>query len=254
MNCARATELIHPDADGELDPASALDLERHAEVCPRCATARERVRDLRGALAAAPYHRAPAGFETDVRKALGINVAAAPEAPVVLHHPAAWRRWIAVAACLLVGATITLLTWQLSPSARPDPVLAELVSAHVRSLMADHLLDVPSSDRHTVKPWFAGRLDFSPTVRDLSAAGFPLAGGRLDYIDGRQVAALVYRHDQHVINCFTWPAYGYPPHGVRTVSGYTILEFTRAGQSWHLVSDASPDTLQQLAQALRENP
>ena len=253
MNCARARELIHPDADGELDAANALDLERHAEVCPRCSTARQRVRAIRGVLAEAPYHRAPAQLEGDIRKALGIQVAEPPAATVTRRHPTAWRRWTAVAACLLVGATVAMVTWQRSTSRGPDPLLAELVSAHVRSLLADHLLDVPSSDRHTVKPWFAGKLDFSPVVKDLSPAGFPLAGGRLDYINGRQVAALVYRHNQHVINCFAWPASGYATRGVRTVNGYAILEFTYAGQSWRLVSDASPETLEALAKALRED-
>ena len=254
MNCARARELLHPDADGELDAANAVDLERHAEVCPRCATARQRVRAIRDVVADAPYQRAPVGLEGEIRRSLGIRLAEPPAATAPLRHPAAWGRWMAVAACLLVGATVATVAWQRSAMRPADPLLAELVSAHVRSLMADHLLDVPSSDRHTVKPWFAGRLDFSPTVRDLSPAGFPLAGGRLDYIDGRQVAALVYRHNQHVINCFTWPVSGYPPHGVRSASGYTILEFTHAGQSWHLVSDASAGTLEELARALREAP
>jgi anti-sigma factor RsiW len=212
------------------------------------------VQAIRGVLAEAPYHRAPAGFEGDIRKALGIQVAGAAGATVTLRHPAAWRRWTAVAACLLVGATVAIVSWQRSASRAPDPLLAELVSAHVRSLLADHLLDVASSDRHTVKPWFAGKLDFSPVVRDLSPAGFPLAGGRLDYVGGRQVAALVYRHNQHVINCFTWPASGYATRGVKTVNGYTVLEFTYAGQSWRLVSDASAETLEELARAIRETP
>jgi anti-sigma factor RsiW len=254
VNCARARELLHPDADGELDAANALDLERHAEVCPRCSAARQRVRAIRGVVAEAPYHRAPAALEGDIRKALGIQVAEAPETAVTLQHPAAWRRWAAVAACLLIGATVAVVARQRSSARPPNPLLAELVSAHVRSLLADHLLDVPSSDRHTVKPWFAGRLDFSPVVKDLSAAGFPLTGGRLDYVGGRQVAVLVYRHNQHVINCFTWPVVGYGTHGARTVNGYAMLEFTYAGQSWHLVSDASPETLEALAKAIRETP
>jgi anti-sigma factor RsiW len=243
--------LLEIDADGELDAANALDLERHAEVCPRCAAARERVRELRTTLATAPYFRAPAGLAGDVRAALGLDSDLAPK----VERRAAWWRGVAVAASLIIAATLAVATWRFAPrGTAADPLVAELVSAHVRSMMADHLLDVPSSDRHTVKPWFAGRVDFSPAVRDLSPAGFPLAGGRLDYINGRPVAVLVYRRSQHVINCFTWPAAGYSTRGLRSASGYTVLEFTHAGQSWHLVSDASPETLEELARALRETP
>jgi anti-sigma factor RsiW len=120
--------------------------------------------------------------------------------------------------------------------------------------MADHLLDVPSTDRHTVKPWFAGRLDFSPDVRDLAASGFPLAGGRLDYINGRPVAALVYHRGKHVINCFVWPA---PPDAreeppmINAAETYSIVHFTHAGLTTYAISDASPYTLEQFAAAFR---
>jgi anti-sigma factor RsiW len=135
-----------------------------------------------------------------------------------------------------------------------DLLAREQAAAHVRSQMADHLLDVPSTDRHTVKPWFAGRLDFSPDVRDLADRGFPLAGGRLDYVDGRPVAALVYRRGKHVINCFTWPAPpGSPdaPPSVTSVQSYSIVHFTRAGLTTYAISDATPYALEQFAAAFR---
>lgn len=251
MNCVRARELLHPDADGELDAANALDLERHAEVCPRCGAARERLRTLRAVVATAPYHRAPPGLARDVRAALGLDSVTPP----VARRHVSWWRGLAIAASLLIAATLAVGAWRIvSRPGTADPLVAELVSAHVRSMMADHLLDVPSSDRHTVKPWFAGRVDFSPAVRDLSAEGFPLAGGRLDYINGRAVAVLVYRRDQHVINCFTWPAAGEAPPRVSTTNGYSVVTFTHAGQAWHLVSDASAATLEELGRALRETP
>jgi anti-sigma factor RsiW len=159
----------------------------------------------------------------------------------------------ALAASLLLGAALTFVVTRYTPRGAEDGLARELVAAHVRSLMADHLLDVPSTDQHTVKPWFAGRLDFSPDVRDLSTSGFPLAGGRLDYLAGRPVAALVYHHGKHVINCFTWPANNTPdsPPTITTAQSYSIVHFTHAGLTTYAISDASPSTLLDFASLLR---
>jgi len=170
-------------------------------------------------------------------------------------------RWIPVgggfAAGLLASAvTLQLLgSWPLQ-SASHDALDKEIVASHVRSMMADHLFDVASSNQHTVKPWFLGKLDYSPAVRDLSAQGFPLTGGRLDYIDGRPVAALVYSRGQHAINLYSWPFEGAKsqPHRSSSRLGFNMLEWTQAGMRFYAVSDISPTELAQFAGYVTSTP
>jgi anti-sigma factor RsiW len=248
VNCARARDLLHPHADGELDVPASLDLERHLAHCPDCAGTNRRLRDLRSTLAAAPYFKAPPALARQVR------AATAPAAPPP-EQPARLRTLpFALAASLLLVTALSFVILRYASAPAGDALGRELAAAHVRSLMADHLLDVPSSDRHTVKPWFAGRLDFSPDVRDLAASGFPLVGGRLDYLAGRPVAALVYRRGQHVINCFVWPAppgSPHPPPTTTSAQSYAIVHFTHAGLTAYAISDANPYALEQFAAAFR---
>jgi anti-sigma factor RsiW len=246
VNCAQARELIGAHLDGELDVMSSLDFERHVECCTACARARERVAGVRSAAAAAPYFRAPEELAGRIRAVMRREVAPAPSR---------WRlarvmQPLAVAAAIVLAAT---LAWRLArTSSGASGLERELVAAHVRSLQADHLLDVASSNQHTVKPWFSGKVDFAPDVRDLAEAGFPLAGGRLDYLDGHAAVALVYRHNLHVINCFVWPAVAASEAELATsMQGYSVLRFTERVLTYWVVSDAAPGTLEEFARALR---
>jgi anti-sigma factor RsiW len=196
----------------------------------------------------ATRHAAPVGLAERIAADLrGTAPAAAPPTPA---RP--WRRWFDAALVFGAGAaTAWLVLASVVLPGSADGIGDEIAASHVRSLMAAHLTDVTSTDRHTVKPWFAGKLDFSPPVTDLAAQGYALAGGRLDVIGGRPVAALVYQERQHVINLFVWPA----PAGrtsAQTRQGYSLVGWTQGGMQFWAVSDASLPDLQAFAQTLRE--
>jgi len=254
MTCGRIPELLlHAHVDGELDPARSLETEAHLAECPDCAARVENQRALRSALEGASLrYDAPASLETRIRRELAR--AAGRPAPASASR---WR-WVAMAASLPLVAVLawTLVARPHGPSTE-DRLDQEIVSAHVRSLMADHLTDVPSSDQHTVKPWFAGKLDFSPEVRDLATDGYPLVGGRLDYLDQRAVAALVYERGKHAINVFIWPASSGatdPASGAdreTTFRGYHVIRWRRAGTSYAVVSDLNLPELRELARHLQ---
>jgi anti-sigma factor RsiW len=156
--------------------------------------------------------------------------------------PQPWR-WLAIAAAvLLVFSAAWNIALLRSRSDSTDLIAQNVLSSHVRSLMGTHLLDVPSADQHTVKPWFNGKLDFSPDVRDFTAQGFPLIGGRIDYVGDRPVAALVYQHGKHIINLFTWPSLADGPTNFST-NGYHILHWNSGGMTWWAVSDLNVSEL-----------
>jgi anti-sigma factor RsiW len=237
LNCRELEGLLGAYADGELDLVRSLDVEGHVRECAACSAALERLDALHTAISSqAPYYSAP----PELRRKLTARLT--PKQRWTFARP--W--WAVAAACLLVA----LAFWSVAPSGfRPASagIDKEVVSAHVRSLLAEHLMDVPSSDRHTVKPWFAGKLDFAPEVADLSAQGFSLVGGRLDYINGRTVAALVYRRRQHTINVFTWPGGADESPKTEGVQGFHVVHWVKHGMAWWAVSDLAEDELKELA-------
>lgn len=250
MTCSETQELIHGYADGQLDLARSLEMERHFRECPACASAYENLRGMRSAMSGSlPYFKPPAGLERRLHARLR---AESREGRSIGWFAMPWK-WAAVAAALVLTAAVTWRTTLMNH--RPEEMLAgDVVSSHVRSLMAEHLTDVPSSDRHTVKPWFNGKLDFSPPVGDFLDKGFTLAGGRLDYLDGRSVAALVYHRRQHVINLFVWPG---PEHADSEIQaterqGYHVLHWTKAHMNYWAASDLNTGELTEFADVVRK--
>src|SRR4051812_41626459 len=203
VNCHETQRWLSGYLDGELDLVNAVALEAHLKTCARCAQAYANQQALQAAIRGSGlYVPAPAALQARIKTSLR-QADSSARAPRVLR----WRHWGSLAVAL---ACIAVLAWGLGRTwvvpVADDRLAMEVLNSHVRSLITDHLIDVVSSDRHTVKPWFAGKLDFSPTVDDLASQGYPLTGGRLDYLDGRPVAALVYQRQRHVINLFSWPA------------------------------------------------
>jgi anti-sigma factor RsiW len=245
MNCEQSHSRLHAYFDGELDVTHSLDVEEHLRECADCSRSYGRLKKLRNTLRSdALRFQPPAGLEKLVKSRVRSEAGK-------WAHGFQWRWLIPVlsAAMLLVIFGGYLLTRSKSD----DLVAGEIVSGHVRSLMTSgHLIDVPSEDPHTVKPWFDGKLDFSPPVKDLTAQGFALVGGRLDYIGNRPVAALIYQRRKHEINVFIWPSAGGDTRPAAEVrQGYNLVHWTKSGMTYWAVSDLNLAELQQLAEQLQ---
>lgn len=236
--------------DGELAAADARALEAHLAQCPECARFRDGRLALRAAISArVPAFPAPDTLRARVRGA--VKTAARTRAPSRLSLESMWRP-LALAASL---AVVAVGSWNLALQRAAGTALADdVLASHIRSLMPGHLTDVLSSDRHTVKPWFNGRLDFSPPVYDFAGQGYPLLGGRLDYVDGRTVAALAYGRRQHLINVFLWPVTRGPGHAPRSRDrqGYHQLHWTTADYTYWVVSDLGLAELHDFAHLVQQ--
>ena len=238
-------ELLHAYVDGELDLANARETERHLQSCADCRGTEKAIRELRATLTKeSTAYRAPAHLRRNVRTALR------REARSTQQTLSPWLMFATGAAFAAVILGFALL--QTTRAARTDAIVSQVVANHVRSLLAAQLVDVVSSDQHTVKPWFDGKIDFAPEVRDLSANGFPLVGGRLDYLDGKTVAALVYHRNKHPINLFITPALTSrsTSPSAATRRGYNIFSWTNNGMSYWAVSDLNQGELRQFTDLL----
>jgi anti-sigma factor RsiW len=236
--------------DGELAADDARALEMHLAQCPECARFRDRRLGLRAAIVTGvPIFQAPAALRERVVTAAR-SAQESTRASRRFTMPTLWRP-LAVAASL---AVVAFGSWTLALQRAAGEALADdVLSSHIRSLMPGHLTDVLSSDQHTVKPWFNGRLDFSPPVYDFAGRGYPLLGGRIDYVGGRPVAALVYGRRQHLINVFVWPAARGPGGpAARTDQGYHELHWMTGDYTYWVVSDLGVAELRDFAQLLRQ--
>lgn len=249
MSCDYTRTVLHGYLDGELDATRAAEFERHLEGCRECATSLGSEESLRLSLQRSGlYETAPIAL----RKKIRADLAAATKPSTVIRIPA-WR-WLAVAASILLVASVSWFSWPpRKDTASSVPfTAAEMIDAHVRSLQPGHLTDIASTDQHTVKPWFDGKLAFVPPVKDYADEGFSLIGARLDVLAGQNVAALVYTHRKHIINVFVMPTKepDTPIHQPGLRQGYQWRHWRRQGMEYCAVSDVSDSDLYELAQLI----
>jgi anti-sigma factor RsiW len=238
----RLRHLVPLLADGELGPLRRFLVSRHVVRCPCCAAELEALQSMQTMIRThQPLHRAPPGLAARIGASL----------PLEPSPPAATRPWFRTPALgfagtgltgALAGVALTLLI--VGGHSGGNPAIEAVINGHIRSLEAEHLTDVATGDQHTVKPWLSARLDVSPPVKELAPQGFPLVGGRLDYVDGHRAAAVIYRHDKHVINLFAWASTG-PDEGFREEArqGFNVVTWRRGGITYYAVSDVEADQL-----------
>ena len=271
MNCEEIADLMDGYLDGELDALTSQKIEQHLRDCNKCEEGFEADTALAHAITqSAPYYKATAELrqriQSSLRDAVGVkdkDGSGQPGQPSV-PRPQGERRpvvsqvpwnWLALAAAIILGALITAVFLPRMGAPNADQFLAtQLIASHVRSLMANHLTDIPSSDQHTVKPWLDAKLDFAAPVPDLSSQGFPLIGGRLDYLDNRSVAALVYQKRKHFINLFIWPTTPKDNTAQTMVEreGYHLVHWSDGDFTYWAVSDVNINDLQSFKQLFEQ--
>ena len=254
MTCDDARLLMHAYLDDELDAAQSASMAAHLQDCAACAASYGTYARLHKALAQPGlYHRAPDALRERWSSAQSAAKSAVPAPFRHRRAPLAYAMAAGFAGALLLTSPAWITALQ-QRGADSNSVVAEAISSHIRSLQAQHLMDVVSTDQHTVKPWFEGKLDFSPRVKDLASEGFPLIGGRLDAIDGRSVAALIYKRHLHVINLYQWPADASTmAQDVMQRHGYTVIRWTAEGMRYVAISDVSAGDLQQFVLAFQND-
>jgi anti-sigma factor RsiW len=254
LSCELTQHYVSGYLDGELDLVRTIEMEAHLKACPACARELESLKALRAAMKRGSLaYAAPAALreriQSSLRESSGADV------------PKNKIKWPSLNVLQLAGAfallaMISIGGWQLTARLRSPSgdqrIAAEVFSSHVRSLEGNHLMDVVSTDQHTVKPWFDGKLDFSPPVEDLASDGFPLVGGRLDYVENREVAALIYQRRKHFINVFVWPntTGSSSTQASKSLQGYNIMRWSHGGFEFWAVSDVASSDLAEFVRLL----
>jgi anti-sigma factor RsiW len=238
-----------------LDIVRAAEFEQHISGCRSCSREVENIRGLSAALKASTfYFRAPANLQNRIRQTTCARNGASRLMPRSNELQASWKQWMRWLMPVAASAVVAVLAVFVAFNQVADNRLTdEVVSSHIRSRMAEHLTDVASSDQHTVKPWFAGKVDFAPPVIDLKEQGFPLQGGRLDYLQNRVVAAEVYKRNDHVINLFVWPASGNrsTTKKLSVAKGYNVISWEDSGMNYAAVSELNAVELREFADLLK---
>ena len=262
MICSESRRLLDAYVDNELDLRGALEVEGHIARCPVCGAEERGLRELQAAVRAAPIRYTPTPeFEERLHAAVRAEEPPAPAPSVVTHsgfpHPVktrrrAWR-WAALASSAAAATLLVVAGPRLWQQPSEASVADAVIAAHVRSLLANHLTDVASSDQHTVKPWFQGKLDYSVSVTDWAVEGYPMVGGRLDYVEDSPAASLVYRRAQHVVNLFVWPSKrgGNEPLQRLSRRGYNAYRWAKDGMTYWAVSDLNEAELQKFVELVR---
>ena len=254
MNCNEAGTLVAAYADGEIGGVRKSSVEKHLHDCASCAAKHHNVLSLRARLRAeVPYFAAPPALRARVHATLGAMRAAVPPR----SRPATDRwRWRWLNGSVLAGCTATMLAWVLGTavldSRANEDLAVQAVATHVRATLSNQLIQVASSDQHTVKPWLSARLDYSPPVQDLANEGFTLIGGRLDTLEKQPIATLVYRYRLHTIDVFVRPEPAHAASALRTVRGFNVAHATGSAMDWLAVSDVSADVLTVFVQRLAQ--
>jgi anti-sigma factor RsiW len=248
MECNEARRLLEAHVDGELELTGQLDLETHLAGCTECKKAAETATKFRNAMHMnLPMYKAPPELKAKVQAIL--QKASRSETGLI----SALRRPLLYAAAVLLVCVLSVSVWMATSQAKERALIAQAISSHSHSLLVDHLLDVPASDQHVVKAWFTGKLGYGPPTADLSEAGYKLAGGRLDMLDNRPVAAIVYRRQDHVINEFVWPAARRTiDFDVQSHQGYSMCGWNKSGFNYLIVSDLSQADTERFEDVIRE--
>ena len=253
MKCEMISKLLQGYLDDELDLPSIINVESHVEACEHCRKELQDLTRLRTEIRnKMSYHKASDSLQIRLQQAIG-NIENKKKKPHWIQTIFTIKRTPSLAitiGLLFLAINLSLL---LSLPSKQDSLSDEVVSSHIRSLLTDHLTDIDSSDRHTVKPWFNGKLNFAPQVIDLTSQGYLLVGGRLDYLDSRAVTALIYRRRQHLINVFIWPenTHEFQAEFNRTLNGYNLTTFISKGMNYWIVSDLNTKELMEFKRLLQ---
>jgi anti-sigma factor RsiW len=253
LSCHRAPELLHGYVDGELDRLQTAEVERHIEQCEDCKLDYRSQINLRSSLDdPSLYYHAPANLKQRIRLSLQKEAKAKPAQPT---FPWGWTiAGVSLALLLLIGAVWNVVPLFIQPS-NEELLAREIVANHIRSLqMTNHLTDVLSSDQHTVKPWFSGKVDYSPPIRDFAEQDFRLYGGRLEYLNSRTVAALIYQRRLHYINLYISPTEQVQTTGevLSQRQGYNVIHWSSSGLNFWAISDLSTVELLDFARLVQQ--